>query len=88
MCAHVNFMFPFVPQNQLRRVDLCGVLLWRLQISRSLGWCGWLPCFCSQVMVCSCSAYRSAFLLQEYEFDLEVTPADAEGGDAEAMEEA
>jgi hypothetical protein len=36
----------------------------------------------------SLSVYRSTFLLQEYEFDLEVTLADAEGGEAEAMEEA
>ena len=63
-------------------VHCCGVCEYLAFI------CGGLPWFCSLVMDSTCRAYRSAFLLQEYEFDLEVTPADAEGGEAEAMEEA
>ena len=38
-------------------------------------------------MLCALSSAPSGWL-QEYEFDLEVTPADAEGDGAEAMEEA
>lgn len=37
--------------------------------------------------MCALSSVPSGWL-QEYEFDLEVTPADAEGNGAEAMEEA